>query len=359
MKTQLYEKHVSLGARIVEFSGFQMPVEYSGIKDEHNTVRNAVGIFDVSHMGEIWVRGENATEFLQVVLSNDIAKLKINKAQYNYFPNGNGGIVDDLIVYKYDNETYFLVVNAGNISKDYQWLIDNNKYSVSIENVSKDYGQIAIQGPNAEIVLSKITDVNLKKMKPFSFIHGTVAGVKDVLIATTGYTGAGGFELYFSVGESEIIWDALLENGAAEGIKPIGLGARDTLRLEMGYNLYGNEITDETSPIEAGLLWVTKFEGKENMIDYKFLKKEVENGVSQKLVGFKMIDRGIPRHDYEICTQNGNLIGKVTSGSISPLTNESIGIGYVKTGYSKTGSEIFIKIRKKILKAEVVKMPFI
>lgn len=359
MRTPLFDKHKELNARIIDFGGFEMPVEYSGIKDEHITVRKNVGIFDVSHMGEIWVTGANATEYLQRIVSNNVARLKPNKAQYNYFPNGRGGIVDDLIIYKYSNEKYLLVVNASNTQKDFDWLVKNNKEKVGIENVSSDFGQIAVQGPKAIDVMKKISNVDFDSMKPFSFLHDTVAGVENVLIATTGYTGAGGVELYFPAEYSSKIWDMLLLEGKEFGLKPIGLGARDTLRLEMGYNLYGNDISDETSPIEAGLLWVTKFEGKENMIDYETLKEQAEEGVSQKLVAFEMIDRGIPRHDYPIDNADGTVVGVVTSGSISPITNKGIGMGYVNTAHSNVGSAIYIQVRNKMLKAEIVKLPFV
>lgn len=356
--THLTVIHQKAGARMAEFAGFNMPIEYSGITDEHHTVRNSVGIFDVSHMGEIWVKGEKSLDFLQMVCSNDIAKLSPGKAQYNYFPNGKGGIVDDLIVYHYSANKYMLVVNASNTEKDYKWLVKNKIEGVEIENNSDAISQIAVQGPRAIDVLKKITSCDLSSMKPFTFIEGTLADAPNVIIATTGYTGEKGFELYFYNQYAENVWNALLKAGEEFGIKPIGLGARDTLRLEMGYSLYGNDIDDSTSPIEAGLSWVTKPASKPNLIDRDTLIKQLTEGVSRCMVGFEMIDRGIPRHDYLIYDISGTQIGRVTSGSVLPGTSQGIGMGYVAFTHTEIDSDIYIEIRNKRLKAKVVKMPF-
>lgn len=350
--------HEEMGARMIDFHGFCLPVEYSGIKDEHIAVRTSVGIFDVSHMGEFEVKGTKALEFLQYVCSNDIERLQPGKAQYNYLPNGKGGIVDDLIVYKVSNDHYFLVVNASNAEKDFAWLQKNTFGDVVVENESEKYCQFALQGPNAEKVLSKLTDYDLTTLQSFEFVYKAVSDVLQVMISRTGYTGAGGFELYFMQDYAHQLWRAILKAGEEFGIKPVGLGARDTLRLEMGYCLYGNEIDDTTSPIEAGLAWVTKSEKKEKMIDKEFLDKEQSIlHHKRKLVGFELIDRGIPRTGYVVVDKNGNEIGTVTSGSISPMTNKGIGIGYVKCECSIPGNEIFIRIRNKAVKAVIKKFP--
>lgn len=350
--------HKQLGAKMVEFAGFEMPIEYSGIKDEHITVREGVGVFDVSHMGEFWVKGPNALELVQRVTTNDVAKLAIGQAQYSCFPNGKGGIVDDLLVYYYGPEKYLLVVNAANIDKDWNWVVSQNTNGAILENASPAISQLAIQGPKAEATLQKLTNINLSEIKYYTFVTGSIGGVADVIISATGYTGSGGFELYFYNEFAEQMWNAIFEAGAEFGIKPIGLAARDTLRLEMGYCLYGNDIDDTTSPIEAGLGWITKFNGH-YFIDKDLLLMQSREGVDRKLRGFEMIDRGIPRHDYELTDKDGNVIGRVTSGTMSPVLNKGIGMGYVDKAYAAIGTEVFVKIREKLLKAKIVKMPFI
>ncbi|MFA5326175.1 MAG: glycine cleavage system aminomethyltransferase GcvT [Prolixibacteraceae bacterium] len=356
--TAFNQIHKRLGAKMVEFAGFEMPIEYSGIKDEHMTVREAVGVFDVSHMGEFWVKGPNALELVQRVTSNDVAKLTIGQAQYSCFPNGKGGIVDDLLVYYFEPEKYMLVVNAANIDKDWNWIVSQNTNGAILENASPEISQLAIQGPKAEVALQKLTAINLAEIKYYTFVTGAIGGVDDVIISATGYTGSGGFELYFRNEFAEKLWNVIFEAGAEFGIKPIGLAARDTLRLEMGYCLYGNDIDDTTSPIEAGLGWITKFNGHQ-FIDKDFLLMQKQEGVERKLRGFEMIDRGIPRHDYEITDKDGNLIGKVTSGTMSPVLNKGIGMGYVNKAYSAIGTEVFMNVRNKLLKAKIVKLPFI
>ncbi len=358
-KTAFNELHKVVGGKMVPFAGYEMPIEYSGIKDEHMTVRNGVGVFDVSHMGEIWVKGPKALDFVQKVTSNDAAKLVPGKAQYSCFPNGKGGIVDDLIVYYYEENKYMLVVNASNIEKDWNWLVKNKMEGAELENASDNISQLAVQGPKATGIMQKLTDVNLSEIEFYSFKVGKFAGIDDVIISATGYTGAGGFELYFYNEHAETIWNAVFEAGKAEGIKPIGLGARDTLRLEMGYCLYGNDIDDTTSPIEAGLGWITKFTDEKDFIDKDVLLKHKEEGVTRRLRGFVMVERGIPRNDYEIVNAEGDVIGKVTSGSQSPVLNKGIGMGYLNKGYTKFGTEIYIRVRNKQIKAEVVKLPFI
>lgn len=358
-RTAFFDIHNSNGAKIVEFAGFEMPIEYSGIKDEHMTVRNGVGVFDVSHMGEFWVTGPKALAFIQKVTSNDASKLAPGQAQYSCLPNGKGGIVDDLLVYCFEPEKYLLVVNAANIEKDWEWLVSQNTEEAEMLNASDEISQLAIQGPKATGILQKLTKVDLSAIKYYTFKVGEFAGVPDVIISATGYTGAGGFELYFNNRHAEAIWHAIFEVGKEEGIKPIGLGARDTLRLEMGFCLYGNDIDDTTSPIEAGLGWITKFTDEKNFIDKDVLTHQKEEGVTRRLRGFEMIDRGIPRHGYEIVNEDDEVIGEVTSGSMSPVRGIGIGMGYVKTGYTKLGTEIYIRVRNKKLKAKVVKLPFI
>lgn len=359
MKTTVFlETHKALGAKIVEFAGFMMPVEYSGINDEHLAVRSNVGVFDVSHMGEIWVKGPKALSLIQKVTSNDASKLTIGKAQYSCLPNGKGGIVDDILVYKYEEEKYLLVVNASNIEKDWNWINQNNTVEAELENASDKISQLAIQGPNATKVLQKLTDVNLSTIPYYSFVTGKFAGVSDVIISNTGYTGAGGFEIYFFNADGKKIWDAIFEAGNEFGIKPIGLAARDTLRLEMGYCLYGNDIDDTTSPIEAGLGWITKFTDGKDFIDREYNLNLKTNGTQRRLVGFEMIDKAIPRHGYDIVNEKGENIGVVTSGTMSPSLKIGIGLGYVKTGFDTLGSEIYISIRNKNIKAKVVKLPF-
>ncbi len=350
--------HQKLGAKMLPFAGYNMPIEYSGINDEHVTVRTSVGVFDVSHMGEFWVKGPKALDFVQKVTSNDAAALTIGKIQYSCFPNGNGGIVDDLLVYHYENEKYLLVVNAANIDKDWAWCNEQNTMGAILENASDDIAQLAVQGPKAIAALQKLTEVNLYEIPYYTFKVGKFAGVGEVIISNTGYTGAGGFELYMYNADAEPIWNAVFEAGQELGIKPIGLAARDTLRLEMGFCLYGNDIDDKTSPIEAGLGWITKFVDHKHFIDKDVLLEQKNNGVSRKLVGFEMIDKGIPRHDYEIVDANDKVIGKVTSGTMSPMMKVGIGMGYVKTEFSKVETEIYIKVRNKNLKAKVVKLPF-
>lgn len=360
MKTTPFtDIHIALGAKMHEFAGYNMPIEYTtGIIDEHMTVVNSVGVFDVSHMGEFWVKGPKALSFLQKICSNDIASIPIGKAQYNCFPNGKGGIVDDLIVYHFEPEKYLLVVNAANIDKDWEWVNANNSERAELENASERMAQLAIQGPKAIEVLQQLTAVDLTKIEYYGFVVGTFAGIDDVIISNTGYTGAGGFEIYFYPQFGEQIWQRIFEAGKPYGIKPIGLGARDTLRLEMGFSLYGHEIDDTTSPIEAGLGWITKPLESKQLIDGDLYIKQRAEGVTKKLVGFELIDRGIPRADYEITDGKGNVIGRVTSGTMSPTRKIGIGMGYVTTNYAKVGTEIAILIRNKELKAVIVKPPF-
>ena len=358
-RTPFYEIHKRCNAKIVEFGGFEMPVEYTGIKDEHMTVRNGVGVFDVSHMGEIWIKGPNALPFIQKVTSNDASVLQPGQAQYSCIPNGKGGIVDDLLVYYFEPLKFMLVVNASNIQKDNEWLVSQNDLGAELENASGKISQLAVQGPKALQILQKLTDADLSSIKYYTFKVGRFAGIDDVIISATGYTGAGGFELYFYNEFAEQMWDAIFEAGKEAGIKPIGLGARDTLRLEMGFCLYGNDIDDTTSPIEAGLGWVTKFTDDKNFIDKALLLKQKKDGVTRKLKGFEMIDRGIPRHGYEIVDADGTVIGLVTSGTQSPVLEKGIGMGYIHSDFSALGSEIYILIRNKRVKAKIVKTPFI
>ncbi|MEA4974237.1 MAG: glycine cleavage system aminomethyltransferase GcvT [Paludibacter sp.] len=339
--------HKALDAKMHEFAGYLMPIEYSGIIDEHLTVRNAAGVFDVSHMGEIWVKGPRAFDFVQRMTTNDLAALPIGKIQYSCLPNGKGGIVDDILVYHYEYQKYLLVVNASNLEKDWKWLNDNNTEGADMDNASEWMAQLAIQGPKTTQILQKLTSINLSEIKYYNFTVGDFAGVDEVIISNTGYTGAGGFELYFLPEHAEKIWHAIFEAGKEEGIKPIGLGARDTLRLESGFCLYGNDIDDTTSPIEAGLGWITKFVEGNNFIDRPLFEKQKAEGVSRKLIRFELTDRGIPRHDYEIVNEQGEVIGKVTSGTILPGTKTGIGMGYVATQYATKGASIFVDIRGK------------
>lgn len=355
--TVLSEQHIALGAKMVPFAGFNMPVQYSGINDEHETVRNGVGVFDVSHMGEFILKGENALDLIQRISSNDASKLLDGKVQYAYIPNENGGIVDDFLIYRIDAATYFLVVNASNIEKDWNWISKHNTNNVEMIDISNKTSLFAVQGPKAAEALQSLTDIELASMGYYTFEKGTFAGVENVLVSATGYTGAGGFEVYVANEDAKKVWDAIFEAGASYGIKPIGLGARDTLRLEMGFCLYGNDIDDNTSPFEAGLGWVTKF--NKDFINSENLKAEKEKGLSKKLVGFEMIDRGIPRHGYDIVNAEGTKIGRVTSGTQSPTLKKSIGLGYVDLDYSKDGTEIFISIRNNAVKAVVKKPPFV
>ncbi len=355
-QTALTEKHIALGAKMVEFAGYNMPVSYTGLNDEHITVRTKAGIFDVSHMGEFFITGKGALPLIQKVTSNDASVLTPGKVQYSCLPNDKGGIVDDLLVYKINDEKYLVVVNASNMEKDWNWVESHNDSGAIMNNVSDATSLLAIQGPRATAILQKLTPVDLSQIPYYTFALGTFCRVDDVIISNTGYTGAGGFEIYCKNEDARKFWDAILEAGKEEGIKPAGLGARDTLRLEMGFCLYGNDIDDTTSPIEAGLGWITKFTKKFTNSDA--LLEQKEKGVSRKLVGFKMIDKGIPRHGYEITDAAGNSIGIVTSGTQSPSLQQAIGMGYVKTELSKPGSEIFIKIRDKLIKTAVTKIPF-
>lgn len=348
--------HESLGAKMVPFAGFQMPVQYAGVNVEHETVRNGVGVFDVSHMGEFFLSGPNALDLIQRVTTNDAATLTIGRAQYSCMPNGKGGIVDDLIIYKMEEEKYLLVVNASNIEKDWNWISSHNTKGVQMENASNDYSLFAIQGPKAVEAMQSLTNIDLSSIAYYHFQVGNFAGFNDVIISATGYTGSGGFEIYCKNEQAEAIWHAVFQAGASFNIQPIGLAARDTLRLEMGFCLYGNDIDDTTSPLEAGLGWITKF--TKDFVDADFLKTQKENGVTKKLVGFELIERGIPRHDYEIVNKDGEVIGKVTSGTMSPSTGKAIGLGYVPTALSSVDSEIFIRIRNKDIAAKIVKLPF-
>lgn len=354
----LHHIHQQLGAKIVPFAGFEMPVRYSSDLEEHNTVRNGVGIFDVSHMGEFILKGDGALALIQRVSANDASILFDGKVQYSYLPNGRGGIVDDLLVYRINATEYMLVVNASNIEKDWNWINQYAPdYDVALVNISDDMSLFAVQGPLAAQALQSLTPVQLDSMDYYTFEKTDFAGYANVIVSATGYTGAGGFEIYVANDQAEGVWNAIMKAGEPYGIKPIGLGARDTLRLEMGYNLYGNDITDETSPIEAGLGWVTKF--THDFVDADVLKQQKEQGVPKKLVGFEMIDRGIPRGHYELADADGNTIGEVTSGTQSPTLGKGIGMGYVPTAFSKPGSEIFVKVRDRLLKAQVVKLPFV
>lgn len=334
-----------------------MPVRYSSDLDEHHTVRNAVGVFDVSHMGEFSVKGPGALALIQKVSANDASVLYDGKVQYSYLPNATGGVVDDLLVYRIAEDDYFLVVNASNIEKDWNWIQSQNTEGVAMENLSDSLCLLAVQGPNATAALQKLTDVNLASMEYYTFRIGEMAGIKDIIISATGYTGAGGFEIYVKNADAEKMWDAVFEAGAEYGIKPVGLGARDTLRLEKAFCLYGNDIDDETSPLEAGLGWVTKF--TKDFINSEALKAQKEAGLKSKLIGFEMIDRGIPRGHYELCDAEGNKLGEVTSGTQSPTLQKGIGLGYVPSEFSKAGTEIFVKVRDRLLKAQVVKTPFV
>lgn len=357
-KTAFSSIHESLGGKMVEFAGFYMPVQFEGVNAEHETVRKALGVFDVSHMGEFLVEGPGSLELVQWVTSNDASKLVDGKVQYSCFPNGKGGIVDDLLVYRLGAESYFLVVNAANIDKDWNWVNSQNKFGARVTNLSEMTSQLAVQGPLALKAMQKLTEENVTDMEYYTYKVLTFAGVKHVIFSTTGYTGSGGCEIYFPNEFSETIFNAVMEAGKEFGIKPIGLGARDTLRLEMGFCLYGNDINDTTSPIEAGLGWITKFTDEKNFIDKDLLLKQKNEGVSRKLIGFEMIDKGIPRQHYEIADAGGKVIGEVTSGTMGPSVKKGVGMGYVKPEFSKPGSEIFIRIREKDLKAVVVKLPF-
>jgi aminomethyltransferase len=354
--TALTHIHEALGAKMVPFAGYNMPVQYEGVNAEHLQVRAKVGVFDVSHMGEFFVSGVGATDLVQRITSNDVTKLFDGKVQYSCFPNLDGGIVDDLLVYRLAEEEYMLVVNASNMEKDWKWVQQFNTEGVSIENRSDDISLLAVQGPLAAKALQSLTEMNLSEMSYYTFEKGLFAGVEDVIVSATGYTGAGGFEIYFPNEAAETIWKAVFEAGEEFDIQPIGLAARDTLRLEMGFCLYGNDIDDTTSPIEAGLGWITKFTNDFN--NAEALKQQKEEGVERKLVGFELLDRGIPRKDYPLVDAEGNEIGVVTSGTMSPSLQKAIGLGYVKKAFAKSDTEIYVQVRKKTLKAKVVKLPF-
>ena len=357
-KTALYDKHVSLGAKIVPFAGFDMPVQYSGVTEEHFAVREKVGIFDVSHMGQFFVEGPSAKDLLQFVGTNNVDSLENGKAQYTCLPNGNGGIVDDLIVYKMADEKYFVVVNASNIEKDWNHISKHNeKFGAKLTNASDEMSLIAIQGPKATETLQKLTETNLSEIPYYHFTEGKIAGFDDVIISNTGYTGSGGFEIYFKNENAVKIWEAITEAGEEFGLIPCGLASRDTLRLEKGFCLYGNDIDDSTSPLEAGLGWITKFD--KDFVDKELLAKQKEEGITRKLVGFEMQEKAIPRHDYLVVDAEGNEIGKVTSGTMSPMKKIGIGLAYVAKPQFKIDSEIFIQIRNKNIPAKVVKLPFV
>lgn len=358
-RVPLHHVHEKSGAKIVPFAGYEMPVRYSSDLDEHNTVRNSVGVFDVSHMGEFMLKGEGALDLIQRVSANDASTLFDGKVQYSYLPNEQGGVVDDLLVYQLSPVEFMLVVNASNVDKDWNWINEHNTFgdTVSLVNISDDMCLFAVQGPLAAKAMQPLTSAQLDLMSYYTFEKTDFAGYANVIVSATGYTGAGGFEIYVSSHQAEGVWNAIMEAGKPYGIKPIGLGARDTLRLEMGYNLYGNDITDTTSPIEAGLGWVTKF--THDFINADALKQQKDAGVSRKLVGFELIDRGIPRSHYALCDADGNPIGEVTSGTQSPTLGKGIGMGYVDLAHSKPGTDIFVNVRDKLLKAQVVKMPFV
>lgn len=354
--TALSHLHTALGAKMVPFAGFNMPVLYEGVNAEHECVRNNVGVFDVSHMGEFLLKGPNALALIQKICTNDASVLFDGKAQYTCMPNGKGGIVDDLIIYRVNAEEYFIVVNASNIEKDWNWMTQHNDLGVEMHNLSDDYSLLAIQGPLAAKAMQSLTSVDLSSMVYYTFQYGSFAGIENVMISATGYTGSGGFEIYVKNKDVEQVWNEAFKAGADFGIKPIGLAARDTLRLEMGFCLYGNDIDDSTSPIEAGLGWITKF--TKDFTDSEFLKNQKATGVTKKLIAFEMVERGIPRHDYPILDANNQIIGKVTSGTMSPSMKAGIGLGYVTIDNSSLDSEIFIEIREKGIKAKVVKLPF-
>jgi aminomethyltransferase len=355
-ETALTKIHEALGAKMAPFAGYSMPIQYNGLKHEHEIVRTSVGVFDVSHMGEFFVRGPQAEELIQKVSSNDASKLTVGKAQYSCMPNENGGIVDDLIIYKTKEDEFLLVVNASNIEKDWNWISSQNSMNAEMENASDEWSLLAIQGPKAAKAMQSLTETDLENIKFYTFEVGDFAGCPNVIISATGYTGSGGFEIYIPNESAEKVWNAVLKAGEEYGIEPIGLGARDTLRLEMGYCLYGNDIDDTTSPLEAGLGWITKF--TKDFVNSEALKAQKEAGVKQKLVAFEILDKGIPRHDYPIFNANEEEIGRVTSGTMSPSLNKAIGLGYVPVEFKEEGSIIYIGVRKKMLKAQVVKLPF-
>jgi aminomethyltransferase len=356
--TAFYDIHVANGGKMVEFAGYSMPVQFEGVNIEHIKVRKSVGVFDVSHMGEIWIKGPEAFELVQRLTSNDVAKLSDGKVQYTCFPNDTGGIVDDLLVYMIDTETYLLVINAANIEKDWKWVEKNNIHSADIYNASDEIAQLAIQGPKAREVIQKLTKTDLEEIPYYTFRKVDLAGVKQVILSNTGYTGAGGFEIYMANADGPAIWNAIMDAGAEFDIKPVGLAARDTLRLEMGFCLYGNDINDTTSPLEAGLGWITKFTEGNDFINRPALEKQKLQGVDKKLRAFQMLAKGIPRQHYEICDENGDVIGEVTSGTMSPSMKVPIGMGYIVNDHAGVGKHVYIKIREKLHKAVIVKTPF-
>lgn len=358
-RTVFYNTHVSLGGKVVPFAGFEMPVEFSGVKNEHIHVRKKVGIFDVSHMGEIWVTGPNAAAYVQRMTSNDVQQLEPGKVQYTCFPNGKGGIVDDLLVYKFSDDRFLLVVNASNIEKDFKWLESNRMEGATLSNDSDRISQLAIQGPDAVKVLQKITEINLDEIPYYHFTEGNIGGIDDVIISNTGYTGSGGFELYTGNENGVALFDKIMTAGQEYDIKPAGLAARDTLRLEMGFCLYGNDIDDTTSPLEAGLGWITKFVDGNDFIDREYLEKQKIDGISRRLSGFILQDRGIARKGYPIYSEKGEEIGIVTSGTVSPLTSKSIGMGYINIPFHKRDTKILIGIRNKKIQAVVTRPPFL
>lgn len=358
-KTPLYDKHVALGAKIIDFGGFLMPVQYEGVKAEHEAVRSAAGIFDVSHMGEFLCEGKDALALIQKITTNDASVLVPGKAQYTCMPTKDGGIVDDLLVYMLAENKYLLVVNASNIEKDWDWISSFAEGDVTLTNQSDDYALLAVQGPKATFALQSLTDADLDSIKFYNFTQGVFAGVNNVIISATGYTGSGGFELYIPADKAAEVWDKVMESGEKVGLAPAGLAARDTLRLEMGYCLYGNDITSETSPLEAGLGWITKFKKEADFVAKDVLLKQKEAGVQRKLVGLELIDKGVARKDYDIVDSNNNKIGFVTSGTMSPSLNVAIAMGYVATDFASEGSEVAVQVRNKSLKAKVVKFPFL
>lgn len=355
--TTLNQIHKDLGAKMVPYAGFEMPVQYAGVNQEHMVVRSGVGVFDVSHMGQFFAKGPEVENLLQFIGTNDVTKVNVGQAQYTCMTNEKGGIIDDLIIYKMSEDEWMLVVNASNIAKDWDWINKQNTFDVTLTNASDDYSLLAIQGPKAIEAMQALSDENLAGIPFYHFKVGNFAGVDNVMISATGYTGSGGFEIYFENKDAKVIWEKVLEAGKAFGIEPCGLAARDTLRLEKGYCLYGNDINETISPLEAGLGWITKLD--KVFIARDILAKQKEEGVTRKLIGFKMVDRGIPRHDYIIADENGNEIGIVTSGTQSPMLKQGIGLGYVTTEFSKVGTSIYIQIRDKNVLAEIVKTPFV
>lgn len=357
-RTVFYEKHLAHHAKMVPFAGYEMPVEYTGVRQEHQNVRERAGMFDVSHMGEIWIKGPGAFDLVQKLTSNDLSLISPGRIQYTCFPNDRGGIVDDLLVYAYDQEKYLLVVNASNVEKDFDWIRKQNSFGAEVDNASSRISQLAVQGPAAAALLQLITPVDLSKIPYYHFLTGEFAGVGEVIISNSGYTGAGGFELYMYNEDGPGIWDRIMEAGREFGLMPAGLAARDTLRLEMGFCLYGNDINESTSPLEAGLGWITKFNEGNQFIHRQELEKQRNGGLRKRLIGFELLERGIPRQHYPILDAKGNPIGEVTSGTMSPMLNKGIGLGYVEVEHAGSGTEISIGIRNKQVPARVVRPPF-